>query len=183
MASPGLDEITTTTLRNRKMDKTPSKAIATVHKTGTHVPEKDFSSKKKEAAAAGTGGTKKGSLTTAKALPTEQANSAPEAPVKKSWEGSSEDWSSDYKAAKQRGISVADHEDSARDRLSDAAGERRMAADDSDKPQTAPGYKQGVSAFSNAPKTAHGFGHPPSARQGHLRCSGSSGAHQLGKRK
>lgn len=161
----------------------PKAAIADVHKTGTHVPEKDFSSKKKEAAAAGTGGTKKGSLTVAKSLPTESATSTPVAPEKKSWEGSSEDWSADYNASKRRGISVADHEDSARDRISDAAGERRMSADDSEKPQTAPGYKQGVSAFANSPKTAHGFGHPSSARDGHLRNSGHGGAHRIGHKK
>lgn len=182
MASPGLDEITTTTLRNRKMGKTASKATADVHKSGTHVPEKDFSSTKKEAAAAGTGGTKKGSLTVANSLPAPTATDTPVAP-KKAWEGSSEDWSADYNASKRRGISVADHEDSARDRISDAAGERRMTADDSSKPQTAPGYKQGVSAFSNTPKAAHGFGHPASAKQGHLRCSGHGGAHQIGKKK
>ena len=42
--SPGLNEITTTTLRNRKMaDKAlGKKASADIAKSGTHVPEKDF---------------------------------------------------------------------------------------------------------------------------------------------
>ncbi len=171
-----------------------SKAIADVHKSGTHVPEKDFSSKKKQTAA-DSGGAKKGSLAKAKSLPTEKANSAPVASdpkphqTKTYWEGSSEDWSSDYAGAKRKGQTVQQYEDSARDRLEDAAGERRMKADDSLKEddsrevQHAPDYKQGVSAFSNRPKSSSGFGHPPSACHGALRCSGHSGAHQVGKKK
>ncbi len=182
MAAPGLDEITTTTLRNRKMAKGSPKAALKTAQTGTEVPAKDFSSKKKETAAAGTGKPEKGSAAVAKALPTESANSATVAPVKKTWEGSSEDWSADYSAAKRRGISTEDHEDSARDRISDAAGDRKFAADESEKIQHVPEYKKGVSAYSNSPKASHGFGHPASARDGHLRNSGHSSAHRIGKK-
>src|SRR5258708_7906425 len=128
MTSPGLDEISTTTQRNRKMKKSGAKAaIADVHKTGTHVPEKDFSSKKKEVAAVGTGKPEKGSLAVAKSLPTETGKSTPEAggakdltPPKKTWEGSPEDWSADYRAAKRRGKTVAEYEDSYHDRVAGA---------------------------------------------------------------
>lgn len=168
------------------MDKSGKKAIADVHKTGTHVPEKDFSSSKKVAAAAGTGGTKKGSMTTAKSLPKPTATDTPVASEPKKWEGSSQDWSSDYNAAKRRGVSVADHNDSARDRLSDAAGEARMKSEQSEPneygPSTESTYVKGRGAFSNPPKTSHGFGHPSSARDGHLRNSGHGGAHRLGKK-
>lgn len=182
MASPGLDEITTTTLRNRSMkDKAGSKAALKTAQSGTPVPETDFSPKKKEVKAAGTGKPEKGSLAVAKSLPTETATSTP-VPAKKQWEGSSEDWSADYNAAKRRGKTTADYEDSPHDRIADAAGEKRMAGDDSDKVQTAPAYKKGVSAFSNSPKVSHGYGHPASAKDGHLRNSGHSSAHRIGKK-
>jgi|ERR1700722_1017332 len=158
------------------------KAALKTAQSGTPVPGKDFSSAKKESKAAGNGKPEKGSAAVAKALPTESATSTPVPSEPKKWEGSVEDWSADYNAAKRRGISVADHEDSARDRISDAAGERRMAADESNKIKHVPEYKKGVSAYSNAPKASHGFGHPASARDGHLRCSGHSGAHRLGKK-
>jgi hypothetical protein len=167
------------------MKKVPTKAIADVHKTGTHVPEKDFSSSKKIAAAAGTGGSTKGSMTSTKKLGSEKATSTPVSsePVDaRKYDGSSEDWSSDYHVAKRRGISVSDHEDSARDRVADVAGQRRFDADESKNIQHVSGYKKGVSAFSNKPKTSSGFGHPPSACDGHLRCSGHSSAHRIGKR-
>lgn len=164
-------------------DKAGAKAALKTAQSGTPVPEKDTSSAKKVGAAAGTSGTKKGSITVAKALPTESAISQPVAPEKRSWEGSSDDWSKDYNSAKRRGISVDDHEDSARDRIEDSAGQRKMDADDRDAVKHVSGYKQGVSAFSNNPKASHGFGHPASTRQGHLRTSGHSGAHQLGKKK
>ena len=165
----------------RKKDGTSgTKNALKVAQSGTPVPAKDSSTPAKIAKADDKGG--KGSMTVAKSLPSETASSTPVAQPKKTWESSSEDWSKDYNAAKRRGISVEDHEDSARDRISDAAGERKFNADESDKPQTSPGYKRGVSAFSNSPKAAHGFGHPSSARDGHLRNSGRSDAHRIGKK-
>ena len=152
-----------------------------VAQSGTPVPAKDASSAKKEAKAA-----KGGPIANLAKSKGEMATSTPVASApepKKTWEGSSEDWSADYNAAKRRGKSTADYEDSAHDRIADAAGEKRMRADDSDKVQAAPQYKKGVSAFQNKPKAAHSFGHPPSARDGHLRTSGHSGAHQIGKKK
>lgn len=169
--------------------KSGAKNALKVAQSGTPVPEKDFSSKKKEVAAAT--GSAKGSMAVAKSLPTEKFNSAPVASdpkpteVKKTWEGSPEDWGKDYSASKRKGISTADYEDSAHDRIADAAGERNMAAkeDASKSVDDAPGYKRGVSAFSNNPKASHGFGHPSSAKDGHLRNSGHSGAHRIGKKK
>jgi len=169
------------------MDKKASpnaKAGLKVAQTGTPVPAKDFSSKKKEAKAAGPSG--KGSMTKVASLPTESATSTP-VPDGKKWEGSSDDMMKDYREAKRKGITTDQWEGSASDRLSDNAGERRMKAEDGkdgnkeiDHPT---GYKAGVSAFSNAPKQSHGFGHPTSARDGHLRNSGHSGAHRIGKKK
>jgi hypothetical protein len=196
MAAPGLDEIATTTQRSRTMkfrkageSANAKAAFKDVAKSGTHVPAKDFSSKKKEVAAAGTGKPEKGSLAVAKSLPTETGKSTPEAggskdlaAPKKTWDGSPEDWSSDYKQSRRKGISVDQWEDSPSDRLSDNAGERKLRADESDKVQHVPEYKQGISAFANRPKEAHGFGHPSSARDGHLRNSGHSGAHRIGKK-
>ena len=167
----------------KKSESSNAKAGLKVAQTGTPVPAKDFSSKKKEAKAAGNGKSEKGSAAVAKALPTESATSTPVATEKKTWEGSSEDWSKDYNASKRKGITVEQYEDSAEDRISDAAGERKFRSDDSDKVQHAPEYKQGVSAFANRPKASHGYGHPTSARDGHLRNSGHSGAHRLGKKK
>jgi hypothetical protein len=164
--------------------KASEKAVAV---TGTHVPEKDFSTKAKTKAADGSGKPEKGSLATGSKLPTEGASSSPVpekvTEPKKVWEGSTEDWSKDYKEAKRKGISTEQWEDSAGDRISDAAGEKKFRDDDSDKVQHAPEYKKGVSAFANSPKTSHGFGHPASARDGHLRNSGHSSAHRLGKKK
>ena len=167
----------------KKSESSNAKAGLKVAQTGTPVPEKDFSSKKKEAKAAGNGKSEKGSAATAKSLPMPTATSPPVAPEKKTWEGSSEDWSKDYNASKRKGMTVEQYEDTAEDRVSDAAGERRMKADESDKVQHAPEYKKGVSAFANQPKASHGFGHPTSARDGHLRNSGHGGAHRIGKRK
>lgn len=184
MASPGLDEITTTTTRNRKMGKkSGAKDALKVAQSGTPVPAGDASTKKKIDAAAGTVGTAKGSMTMAKSLPVPTATDTPVA--KEKWEGSHEDWKADYAGSKRRGISTDDYEDTPHDRISDAAGERRMSAEEDSKKAIAHpgGYKKGVGAFSNTPKSSHGYGHPASARQGNLRCSGHSGAHQLGKKK
>jgi hypothetical protein len=156
------------------------KAIADVHKSGTHVPPKDFSSRKKEAAAAGTGGTKKGSLTIANSLPMPNAS---DTPVEKRYEGSSEDWSADYREAKRRGQSTSDYEDSARDRVADVSGQRRMDAEDTKAETDTSEHYRGKPAFQNKPKASHGFGHSASQRDGHLRTSGNSQAHQIGKRK
>jgi hypothetical protein len=181
MASPGLDEITTTTLRNRKMgkDKAGAKDALKVAQSGTPVPAGDASSKStKDKAAKGSGG----SLSKVQSLPQPTATDTPVG--KDKWEGSAKDWQSDYAGAKRKGISTADYEDTASDRLADNAGQRRMESEDGTKAETHPsGYRQGVSAFSNTPKVSHGFGHPASARDGHLRCSGHSGAHQIGKKK
>lgn len=165
------------------MDKNKSgvKAALKTAQSGTPVPEKDFSSKKKIAKAAGSGKAEKGSAAVAAKLPTEAATSTP-VPSEKKWEGSPEDWQKDYAASRRKGISVDQYEDSASDRISDNAGERRMKADEENKVQHAPEYRRGVSAFSNAPKQSHGFGHPTSARDGHLRNSGHSGAHRIGKK-
>jgi hypothetical protein len=57
------------------------------------------------------------------------------------------------------------------------------------RPPTVPQRHEGSShAFGpqlrevRPPHVAHGFGHPEKARKGHLRMSGSPGAHQLGKK-
>ena len=154
-----------------------------VIKSGTHVPAKDFNSSKKEDKAA-----KGGKIASLKKSKGETATSAPVASVTpvqpdvRKYEGSSEDWSADYSAAKRRGKTVADYEGSAHDRIADAAGERKFKAEESSKVQHAPEYKQGVAAFANRPKAAHGFGHASSAHDGHLRNSGHSGAHRIGKK-
>lgn len=169
------------------MGKDGAKAIKDVHKSGTHVPEKDFSSSKKVAAAASGG--KKGSLTAGKPAKADSTTvkgvMAHDVSYKEpqGYEGSMKDWSDDHRQAKAKGMSSEQWEDSPRDRLADKAGEKTMREDDKAKPKDAPGYKAGVSAFSNSPKTAHGFGHSGSQKQGHLRTSGNSGAHQIGKRK
>jgi hypothetical protein len=170
------------------MDKKASpnaKAGLKVAQTGTPVPAKDFSSSKKEAKAAGP--SSKGSMGKAASLPTESASSTPVPTEAKKWENSSEDMMQDYRAAKRKGISASEYEGSASDRISDTAGEKRMREADSkdgnkeiDHPT---GYKKGISAFSNSPKVSHGFGHPPAARDGHLRMSGHSGGHRIGKKK
>lgn len=188
MGAPGLNEIATTTLRNRKMDKKlGAKAAADVKKSGTHVPEKDFSSKKKEVKAAGTGKPEKGSAATAMSLPMATGKSTPEAGVniteKKSWQGSPEDWRQDYHESKRKGISSEQWEDSPSDRLSDNAGERKMNAHASEKVHEAPDYKSGVSAFGNKSKTSHGFGHTAANHDGHLRNSGHGSAHRIGKKR
>lgn len=169
-----------------KKDSTAnSKAGLKTAQTGTEVPAKDFSSKGKEAKAAGNGKPEKGSAAVAAKLPTESGTSTP-VPTDKKWEGSHEDWKQDYSDSKRRGKTTAEYEGSAHDRIADAAGERRMKADE-DKSESyakpAPsGHTQGTPAFKNSPKAAHGFGHPTSARDGHLRCSGHSGAHRIGKK-
>lgn len=87
MASPGLNEITTTTLRNRTMDKKEfgpkkpaeeagDKAALKTAQSGTPVAESDFSPKAKEELAAG-GDPDKGSMATTNKLPMPAGNSAP----------------------------------------------------------------------------------------------------------
>ena len=107
----------------KKSESSNAKAALKVAQTGTPVPEKDSSPKGKIAAASN--GASKGSLAVAKRLPTETGKSTPEAggskdltPPKKTWEGSPEDWSKDYNAAKRKGITPAQYEDSAEDRTS-----------------------------------------------------------------
>lgn len=163
MASPNLNEMQTTTKQNRSgVKKARVKAQA-----GVPVPQKDFSSEKKEAAAAG------------------RPSSTP-IPEKKSWESSGQDMMADYREARRRGQSAEDYEDSARDRISDVAGQRRMDAKDyqaDEYPTKEGGHERGKSAFANPPKNAHGFGHTSSNKDGHLRKSGHPSAHQIGKRK
>lgn len=150
------------------MGKDGAKALKDIHKSGTHVPEKDFSSSKKVAAAASGG--KKGSLITA------EPYKEPEG-----YEGSMKDWSDDRRQAQAKGMSSDRWEDSAGDRIADKAGEKNLKA--ADKPKEASDYKPGVAAFSNSPKSSHGFGHGDGQKQGHLRTSGHSGAHQIGKKR
>ena len=140
------------------MAQGPKQALKDVQ-GGKHVAEKNFSSAKKETKADGVDSTKPST-----------------------YEGSSEDWSNDWATARRRGMSTEDHENSARDRISDAAGERRMAANTKTEEST-PTHKPGVSAFANSPKSSHGFGHTASSRDGHLRNSGHSGAHRIGKKR
>lgn len=141
--------------------KANEKAALKTAQSGTPVPSKDTSSSKSE----------------------KRADGVMAAPVheKPTYEGSHDDYMADYTAAKRRGRTTAEYEDSAHDRIADAAGQRRM--DQENKPAPPPTYKPGTPASANPPKAAHGFGHPPSARDGHLRCSGHGGAHRIGKKK
>lgn len=162
MGSPNFNEMQTTTRQNRSG---PKKALKKAQ-AGVPIPSKDFSSEKKEAAAAG------------------RASSTP-MPEKKSWENSGEDFMADHREARRRGQSADDYEGSARDRISDVAGQRRMDAKDyqaDEYPTHEGGHSRGKSAFGNPPKNAHGFGHTSSNKDGHLRKSGHPGAHQLGKK-
>ena len=164
------------------MGKADAKGALKTAQTGTLVPEKDFSSKKKEAKA--DKGGKGGSLSKVASLPMPTATDTPAAKEPSKWEGSSEDWSKDYSEAKKRGMTTEQYEDTASDRVSDKAGEKRMREKDAHEGEVhASGYKAGVAAFSNSPKTSHGFGHPSFARDGHLRNSGHHGAHRIGKKK
>jgi hypothetical protein len=178
MASPNFNEMQTTTKQNRSGVKKAQKNA----QAGVPVPERAFSSEAKEKASAGTSGTKKGSLTFAKSLPTESGSSTP-VPQKKSWENSSEDSMADYRQARRRGQSTEDYEDSSRDRISDVAGQRRMNEEESKKADEHGGtHYRGKPAFANPPKTAHGFGHTASNRDGNLRNSGHPSAHRIGKK-
>lgn len=167
-----------------KSSNADKKSIKDVHKSGTHVPAKDFSPKAKEAKATGNGKPEKGSAAVAAALPQPAATSTPV--PKGKWEDSGKDWSQDYNDSKRRGKTTDEYEGSAHDRIADAAGDRRMEADETKSESysgpTSEGYKRGVPAFSNSPKASHGFGHPSSARDGHLRNSGHSSAHRIGKK-
>lgn len=97
----------------------------------------------------------------------------------KKYEGSAEDYSKDYAAARRKGITVEQYENSAADRIADAAGERRMRA--AEEKSESPRHTPGQGAFKNAPKTSHGFGR--SVKVGHLRCSGHPGAHRIGAKR
>jgi hypothetical protein len=103
----------------------------------------------------------------------------------KGYENSGADWNQDRRDADRRHMTTSEYEDSAHDRVADKAGEKRMRDKDADakvmKNETT--YKKGGSAFSNTPKSAHGFGHKTEHKKGHLRMSGHAGAHQVGKKK
>ena len=91
----------------------------------------------------------------------------------------------DYREARRRGQKVDDYEDSARDRVSDVAGQRRMDSEDYQKdeyPTKEGGHYRGKPAFANPPKNAHGFGHTGFNKDGNLRNSGHPGAHRIGKK-
>jgi hypothetical protein len=99
------------------------------------------------------------------------------------YEGSYKDMSADYRAADRMGIKRDAYEDSARDRIADKAGQKKM--DDSAATKKAvnhdTGYKPGTPAFKNTPKMAHGY--KGTSKSGCYRVSGHSGAHQIGKKK
>lgn len=157
------------------MKSSETAVIKGVQKSGTHVPEKATSTKKAEAKADG--------KMSAKPAPAAVGVASPVPVQEKSWEGSSEDWRQDYNGAKRKGMTTEQYQDTAGDRVADAAGERRMRAEESNKVQNAPSYKPGTRASTNSPKVSHGYGHPAGSRDGHLRCSGHSGAHRIGKKK
>lgn len=146
-----------------------SKAGLKQAQSGTPVSEKNTPSKKDNKS------NKKGSLTAAMGLPHVDSGT---------YEGSHHDYMDDYRESNRRGISAEDYEDSARDRIKDKAGERKMREKEASKSaiKNEPGYKPGMSAHANRPKASHGFGHTGSQKQGHLRTSGHSGAHQIGKK-
>lgn len=101
------------------------------------------------------------------------------------YEGSCEDMMKDYSAARRRGTTVEQFEDSPTDRISDNAGQRRFDAKDNE-PKSKPnetGYKPGTPAFKNEPARSSGFNHSSGNRDGHLRLSGHGGAHRLGAKK
>lgn len=159
--------------------KSGSKDALKVAQSGTPVPAKDFSPKVKEAKADKPSA--KGSMTKANNLPMPTATVTLVSSEPKKYEGSYEDMRQDSTAARRKGISTSDYEGSAADRLADAAGERRMKAEE---PSTsAASHRPGTPASANSPKQAHSFGHPASARDGHLRHSGHGGAHRIGKKK
>jgi len=158
------------------MDKSQGpKAALKQAQTGTPVAEKDFSSKQKENKASGAdkASANKGSMTVALDLPKPEG----------SYEGSYRDAADDYRAARRKGVPVEQYEGSAHDRIADKAGAKRSREEEAAKVDHAPGYKAGVAAFSNSPKVSHGYGHGTSNRDGHLRNSGHSGAHRIGKKK
>lgn len=99
------------------------------------------------------------------------------------YEGSHKDWVADYRAADRMGIKREAYEDSARDRIADKAGQKKM--NDSAATKKAVnhdnGYKPGMPAFKNVPKMAHGY--KGTTKAGCYRLSGAAGAHQIGKKK
>lgn len=158
-------------------------ALKDIQKSGTHVPEKDFSSAKKEKAA--DKGPKKGggSMSKAASLPMPAAVVTPIPSENKKYEGSAEDWRQDYVGAKKKGITTEEYEGSARDRIQDAAGEKRMRADGESNAamQNSTDYKKGAGANSNTPKASHSF--RGGTRDGHHRLSGHPQAHRIGRKK
>lgn len=101
----------------------------------------------------------------------------------KGYEGSFRDHIDDSNAARRAGISRDDWENSASDRIADKAGAKRMRDEAPPEVHNSASYKSGVGAFKNPPKNAHGYGHPPSTRNGHLRNSGHPSAHRVGSKK
>ena len=160
----------------KKSDPPYAKAALKTAQSGTPVAEKDTSSTKTQAKASA--GPSKGSMMLAKSLPTENASSQP---VSK-YENSYEDMKSDYVGAKRKGITPQEWENSASDRISDKAGEKNMRDAEAVKPKADSSYTPGKPAFQNSPKMAHGFRHTESQKDGHLRNSGHSNAHRIGRK-
>jgi hypothetical protein len=101
----------------------------------------------------------------------------------KKYEGSCEDFMKDYSAARRKGISTEQFEDSATDRIADHAGQRRLDEKEG-RPKGKPnetGYKPGTPAMKNEPARVSGF--KGTHKEGHLRMSGHSGAHRIGSKK
>lgn len=99
------------------------------------------------------------------------------------YEGSYKDMNADYRNANRMGISTEAYEDSARDRIADKAGQKRM---DDGKTLKASvnkdtGYKPGTPAFQNTPKMSHGY--KGTTKSGCYRVSGCAGAHQIGRKR
>lgn len=103
----------------------------------------------------------------------------------KGYENSYQDWNQDRRDADRRYKTTEEYEDSAHDRIADKAGSKRMRDhEDSEKAIKNEGsYKSGSSAFSRTPKVSHSFGYKGENKKGHLRMSGHSGAHQIGKKR
>lgn len=83
-------------------------------------------------------------------------------------EGSAQDKREDKKLAKQHGMTMEQWEKSPQDKAHDAPEAPVPSANHS---------------FPQARAGAHGYGHGVERRQGHLRVSGHSGAHQIGKKR
>lgn len=72
-------------------------------------------------------------------------------------------------AVAQGGVHVPEKDFSSKEQIDTAAG--------------TPQFQKPPTAANTGSKQPHGFGHPSSARDGKLRCSGHSGAHRIGKKK